>query len=61
MLGIVFLFKRNNKFYISITDNVYNIIKKMDLNKFEKIIEENTKAYNLVKAMVELYGIVSYG
>ena len=61
MLGIVFLFKRNNKFYVSMTDDVYNTIKKIDLNKFEKIIAENTKAYNLVKSMVELYGVVSYG
>lgn len=28
MVGIVFLFKRNNKFYISITNDVYNTIKK---------------------------------
>lgn len=61
MLGIVFLFRRDNKFYISITDDVYNIIKKIDLSKFEKIIDENTKAYNLIKAMIELYGVVSYG
>ena len=61
MLGIIFLFRRDNKFYISITDDVYNIIKKMDLSKFEKIIDENTKAYNLIKAMIELYGVVSYG
>ena len=61
MLGIIFLFRRDNKFYISITDDVYNIIKKIDLNKFEKIIDENTKAYNLIKAMIELYGVVSYG
>ena len=60
MLGIVFLFRRDKKFYISITDDVYNTIKKIDLNKFEKIIDENTKAYNLVKSMIELYGVVSY-
>ena len=61
MLGIVFIFKRDNKFYISMTEDVYNAIKKIDLNKFDKIIDENTKIYNLVKAMVELYGIVPYG
>lgn len=59
MVGIVFLFKRNNKFYISITNDVYNTIKKIDLSKFDKAIEANTKSYNLVKAMVELYGVVS--
>jgi hypothetical protein len=61
MLGIVFLFKRNNKFYISITDDVYNVLTKINLDTFEKIIEENTKIYNLVRSMVELYGVVSYG
>lgn len=61
MLGIVFLFRRDNKFYISIPDDVYNTIKKIDLKKFEKIIDENTKVYNLIKAMIELYGVVSYG
>lgn len=61
MLGIVFLFRRDNKFYISIPDDVYNTIKKIDLKKFEKIIDENTKVYNLIKAMIELYGVISYG
>ena len=61
MLGIVFLFRRDDKFYISMTDDVYNTIKKMDIKKFEKIVDENTRAYNLIKAMVELYGVVSYG
>ena len=57
--GIVFLFRRGNKFYISITDDVYNTIKKINLNKLQKIIDENTKVYSLVRSMVELYGIVS--
>lgn len=61
VLGFIFLFKRKNKFYISMTDDVYNAIKKIDLEKFDKIIAENTNAYNLIKAMVELYGVVSYG
>ena len=61
MLGIIFIFRRNNKFYISITDEVYNALKKIDLKKFNKIIDENTKVYNLLKSMVELYGVVSYG
>lgn len=59
-LGIVFLFKRNNKFYVSMTDDVYNTLKKIDLNQFDKVIEENSRSYNLVKSMVELYGVVSY-
>ncbi len=59
--GLVFLFKRENKFYISITDDVYNVIKKIDLKSIQKIVDENTKIYNLVRSMVELYGVVSYG
>lgn len=58
--GLVFIFKRENKFYISMTDDVYNVIKKIDLNQIQKIIDENTKVYNLVKSMIELYGAVSY-
>ncbi len=41
-------------------DDIYNVIKKMDLNKIEKMIDENTRAYNLVKSMIELYGVVFY-
>ena len=60
MLGIIFLFRKDNKFYISMPDDIYNVIKKMNLSKFEKIVEENTRVYNLVRAMIELYGVVSY-
>ena len=58
--GLVFIFKRENKFYISMTDDVYKTIKTIDLKSISKIIDENTKVYNLVKSMVELYGIVPY-
>ena len=58
--GVVFLFRRENKFYISMTDDVYNVIKEIDLKKIQKIVDENTKVYNLVRSMVELYGVVSY-
>ncbi len=56
--GLVFIFKKENRFYISMTDDVYNTIKIIDLKSISKIIDENTKVYNLVKSMVELYGIV---
>lgn len=59
MTGIVFLFRRENKFYISMTDDVYKVIEQIDLSKFKTSTEKNTKAYNLLKAMVELYGVVS--
>lgn len=61
ILGLIFLFRRDDKFYISMTADVYKVIKKMNLEKFNNIIEENTKVYNLLRAMVELYGVVSYG
>ena len=57
--GLVFIFRRENKFYISMTDDVYNVIKRIDLKPIQKIVDENTKVYNLVKSMVELYGVVS--
>lgn len=60
MTGLVFLFRRENKFYISMTDDVYSVIKKIDLSKIQKIANENTKVYNLVRSMVELYGVFSY-
>ena len=60
MVGIVFLFRRDNKFYVSMTDDVYNTMKKVNLNSVQKIVDENTKVYNLVRAMVELYGVFSY-
>lgn len=60
MTGLVFLFRRENKFYISMTDDVYSVIKKIDLRKIQKIVDENTKVYNLVRSMVELYGVFSY-
>lgn len=58
--GITFLFRREDKFYISMCDNIYNVIKKINLKSLEKTIDENTKLYNLIKSMVNLYGIVSY-
>ena len=57
--GLVFIFRRENKFYISMTDDVYNVVKNIDFDKIQKIVDENTKVYNLVKAMIELYGVVS--
>ncbi len=59
MTGLIFIFRRDDKFYISMTDDVYNTIKKIDLNSLKNIIDENTKAYNMVRSMVELYGVVS--
>lgn len=58
--GLVFLFRRENKFYISMTDDVYSAVRKINLNEIQEITEENTKVYNLVRSMVELYGVVSY-
>ncbi len=61
MTGLVFIFKRENKFYISISNDIYKVIEKIDLKPIQKIVDENTKVYNLLSAMIELYGVVSYG
>lgn len=58
--GIIFIYEENNVLYVSITDDVYNVIKGIDLSKLEKTIDENTKVYNLISALIELYGVVSY-
>lgn len=60
MVGLVFLFRRDNKFYISMTDDIYNVIKKINLNEVKKIIAENNKVYYMVRSMIELYGILPY-
>ncbi len=59
LTGLVFIFKRADKFYISMTDDIYNVMKKINLKRMRPIIEKNTKVYNLARAMVELYGVVS--
>lgn len=59
LTGLIFIFRRQNKFYISMTKDVYNTIKKINLNKIQRIVEENTKVYYLTRAMVELYGAFS--
>lgn len=60
MTCLVFIFRRENKFYISMTDDVYNIIKDIDLNKIQKTVDQNTKTYYLARSMVELYGAIPY-
>ncbi len=57
--GLVFTFRRENKFYISMTNDVYDVVKNIDFMKMQKIVDENTKMYNLVRSMIELYGVVS--
>lgn len=59
MLGIVFLFEKGNSSYISITDDVYDTLKNMNLSKYNDIVKDNTKTYNLIRAMIEVYGVVS--
>ena len=60
LTGLAFIFRRQNKFYIAMTDDVYNTIKEINLNKIQKIVDENTKVYHLTRSMVELYGAFSY-
>ena len=59
ILGLVFLFKRENKFYISMTEDVFKIASNLDLDKFEPIIKDNSTTYWLLYSMINLYGVVS--
>lgn len=58
-LGIITIYKKDNNQHISIADYIYNVIKNINLDKFDTIIEENSNVYYLLKAMLELYGVVS--
>lgn len=58
-LGIIAISEKDNNKYIKISDALYNTIKNINLDKFNKIIEENTNIYYLLKSMLELYGVVS--
>lgn len=42
-----------------IPNEIYNILIKMDFDSIRKIVEENSKLYNLLKSMVRLYGVVN--
>ena len=59
MIGIIFLFEMDNNFYMSISNEVYNIIKNINLNKFNKIIKDNTKSYKLLKSMLKEEKLIS--
>lgn len=50
--------KDNNNLIIYMTDDVYNIIKKLDINKLDNS-KSNLKVKNLLYAMVNYYGVVS--
>lgn len=58
-LGIVFPYQEDKKSYLFMTNDTYEVIKKFNLNKMETIIEENSNIYYLLKAMLELYGVIS--
>ena len=34
--GFIFLFRKNNKYFISMPDDIYNIIAKINLDSFQK-------------------------
>lgn len=58
-LKIITTYEENNNQYITIPKEIYNIIKNINLDNFNIIIKENTDIYYLLKALLEVYGVVS--
>lgn len=59
MFGIVFLFRRGNKFYISMPTDVYEVMKDINIDDFIGDVKENTKIYEMYLAMIRLYGVIT--
>lgn len=59
ILGIVFLFRRGNKFYISMPTDVYEVMKNINMDDFIDEVKENTKIYEMYLAMIRLYGVIT--
>ncbi len=57
-LGILYIYRKDNKFYVSLRKEVYALLKNIDINSYKKLVDCNTKMYELLKAMTELYGVV---
>ncbi len=57
-MGILYIYRKDNKFYISLRKEVYALFKNIDINSYKKLVDSNTKMYELLKAMTELYGVV---
>ncbi len=58
-LGLLLKEVDGDRYYFCIFKASYDVIKKIDLESLQKKVEDNTKLYDLVRAMVELYGVVS--
>ena len=59
MFGIVFLFRRGNKFYISMPTDVYEVMKDINIDDFIGDVKENTKIYEMYLAMIRLSGVIT--
>lgn len=59
ILGIVFLFRRGNKFYISMPTDVYKVMKNINMDDFIDEVNDNTKIYEMYLAMIRLYGVIT--
>ena len=59
ILGIVFLFRRGNKFYISMPTDVYEVMKDINMDDFIDEVNDNTKIYEMYLAMIRLYGVIT--
>ncbi|MGN1371712.1 MAG: Rho termination factor N-terminal domain-containing protein [Candidatus Coprovivens sp.] len=55
-LGILYC----NEKYDYIPSELYNILINIDLAEIENIVNENSKLYNLLKSMINLYGVINF-
>jgi len=58
-LGAVYYAEHDGEKYIVMPEEIYQNFKKTKLEKMEDTIENNSRIYNLLVSMVELYGVVS--
>ncbi|MBR2686119.1 MAG: hypothetical protein IKE59_08780 [Erysipelotrichaceae bacterium] len=58
-LGAVFTEEIEGETYLVMPEEIYHNFRKTNLEKMEDTIENNSRIYNLLVSMVELYGVVS--
>ena len=57
--GLIFRKQTEDREMMIISDEVFHIVRKIRLDAYEDNVDNNNRVYNLMCAMVELYGIVS--
>lgn len=56
--GIVYTLNCKNKLYVVIPDEIMEIIKNINIEKYYKKVDENSKMVKMAYAMLNLYGVV---